>query len=224
MPTSDPAPKPVPKSPVSGRMSDTPIAENGWGTPSNQDINYHTDGAIGTAIGHMGQDARMDVDGEPVANVLGRVATDVVIGRRTAQEGLNEYKAIRDRLPENSQARAELTYTISKMDAPDTPGPKVPDGTPEPVQQLVADLHAVPVVRNDPSREMSDLISLANEAAAGRIRGPRLAREVQNLGNRRHESEGDAGKFEIDRAVARAVTKLRQPPPPEPEPPTRKGT
>jgi hypothetical protein len=207
----DPVPKPAPQPPVSGRMSDKPVTANGWGDPTRRDINFHEDGAIGTALDHMGPDKRMDVDGEPLADVLGRVATDVVTGRRTAQQGLDEYAAIRDRLPADSAAHATLSRAIDRMNAPVTPTPAVPDGTPEPLRQLITDLHAVPIVRRDPACEMNDLVSLANDAAAGRIRGARLAQQVKAFTYRRHESDGDAGKFEIDRAITRAVTDLRRP-------------
>jgi hypothetical protein len=220
MPAPEPSPKSDPKPPVSGRMSNNPILDNGWGDPSQQDINFHEDGAIGTALSNMGPDRRMDVDGEPLANVMGRVATDVVTGRRTAQEGLDEYKAIRERLPADSVARAELTYAIARMDAPETAAPQVPHGTPQPLRQLITDLHAVPIVRQDPSREMDDLVGIAQDAADGKIRGARLADAVRDVANRRHESDGDAGKFEIDRAVSKAVTELRKPPPLAPETPT----
>lgn len=199
--------------PVSGRMSDQPVTDNGWGDPAATDINYHDDGAIGTAVHAMGPDARMDVDGQPLANRVGRIATDIVTGRRTAQDGLREYKALRDRLPAGSQARDELDYAIRKIDGPESPAPEIPDGTPEPLRRLIHDLHAVPIVRKDPSREMRDAVRLAEDAAAGRIRGRRLADEVRNLGNRRHESQGDAGKFEIDHAIDAAAKQLRQPPP-----------
>src|SRR5690606_36048785 len=87
--------------PVDGRPSNKPIARNAWGVGSahTNEIAYHDDGAIGSAIKNMGDDARMDVDGEPLANVLGRLATDAVAGRKTTQEMVDAVKRIRDRLP-----------------------------------------------------------------------------------------------------------------------------
>jgi hypothetical protein len=199
--------------PVSGEMSETPIAYNGWGEDPNAPLNYHSDGPIGTALQHMDQDAHMDVDGEPLANVVGRVATEVTVGGRTAQQGIDEIRTIRDRLPDNSRARSELDHAISRMDAPPSPVPAVPATAPEPLRVLVNELHTVPMVRNDPSTEMAPLVGILNDFNAGRIGGPRMVRAVQDLANKRHESLGDSGKFQIDRAVKAAVTALKQLPP-----------
>lgn len=206
--------------PVSGEMSETPIARNGWGEDPNAPVNYHTDGPIGTALDHMGHDAHMDVDGEPLANVLGRVATEVVVGDRTTQQGIDEIRTIRDRLPENSRARSELDHAINRMDAPPSPVPTVPATTPEPLQALVTELHTVPMVRNDPGTEMAPLVTILNDFNAGRIGGPRMVRAVQDLANKRHESLGDSGKFQIDRAVKATVAALKQLPPDALTPPT----
>src|SRR4051812_8803454 len=91
------AEKLVVTAPVSGQMSAAPLLPNDWGDPTKKDINFHDDGEIGSAIKAMGEDARMDVDGEPVANVLGRLATDITTGRRTAADGVEAYKELRDR-------------------------------------------------------------------------------------------------------------------------------
>jgi hypothetical protein len=189
-------------------MSDQPLADNGWGSDPSLPVCYHDDGPIGTAVKGMGPDARMDVDGQPLGNVLGEIATDVVQGRRTAQQALDEFKTVRDRLPEGSAARRRLNLAIDDMDAPTSPTPPVPDNTPEPLRTLVTDLHAVPIARRDPSREVEPLLGIVGDVAAGKTSGTRLIRAVQQLGNRRHESLGDAGKFEIDRAVERAVKGL----------------
>lgn len=155
----------------------------------------------------MNNDARMDIDGERLGNVLGRVATDVVMGRRTAQQGLDEFKTLRDRLPEGSRARQQLNGAIRNMDAPLTPAPAVPPGTLEPLRQLATDLHAVPLVRRD-SREQTALQDIVNDFAAGKTGGLRMVAKVRRLANQRHESLGDSGKMEIDRAVQRAVDAL----------------
>jgi hypothetical protein len=87
-------------------------------------------------------------------------------------------------------------------------------------------LHAVPMVRQDPSREERPLIDLVGQAASGRLQGRRLIQAVRQLRNRRHESK--EGKFEIDRAIDAATAALeqdrRQPTPspsaPPPSPPS----
>uniref|UniRef100_UPI003F490728 hypothetical protein n=1 Tax=Streptosporangium sp. CA-235898 TaxID=3240073 RepID=UPI003F490728 len=204
-----PAPNPdaAPDSPID-RMSSKPLAENVWGAfaTSDDQVNFHDDGVIGTAIKNMGQDVHLDVDGEPLANVLGHLATDAVVGRRTSQEVLDQIKKVRDRLPEGSAARREVDSAVAELDAPNTPAPEVPDAVPEPLRQLVADLHAVPLVRRDPDKEMTPLLALVDDVAQGRLAGRRLVAGVSKLLNRRHESF--EGKMEIDRAVNRAVQAL----------------
>lgn len=198
------------RAPVSGELSDQPIAENRWGMfDATAPVAYHADGPIGSAVRYMGEDARMDVDGEPLANVVGKVATDVVMGRRSAQEGVDAYKQLRDRLPENSRARYELDDAIRRIDAPTAPLPALPAGTPEPLRQLVADLHAVPIARGEPEKELDKVRQIADDLAAGRPVRPPLDVQLSWLTDARHESYGDSGKFEIDRAVQRAAQGLR---------------
>lgn len=212
-PTSNPAaPEPTAKpalAPVSGRLLDQPLSENGWGYNPKLPISYHDDGPIGSAVRGMGAEARMDVDGEPLGDVLGKVATDVIMGRRTPQEGLDEYKTIRDRLPEGSRARSRLDWAIRDVDAPTRPAPVVPDSTPEPLRRLVTELNAIPMVRKD-GKELDVLTSLLNDYDAGRIGGSRMIDQVRRLDDYRHESFGDSGKFTIYWAVRRATDELNE--------------
>lgn len=196
------------KPPVSGWPSDKPLLPNKWGSFPGPDtpIAYHDDGEIGSALKFMpGREARMEVDGEPLANVLGRLATDVRMGRKTPQEGVDAYKELRDRLPEASQARFRLDMAINRIDAPATPPPVLPKGTPEPLRQLAADLNEIPLARAQP-KELDKIRSVAEDLAAGRPVW--VEQEVEWLHNTRHESQGDAGKFQIDAAVTRAVKAL----------------
>jgi hypothetical protein len=202
-------PEPTAAAPVTGLRSDQPLLPNGWGYNPNMPIHFHDDGEIGIAIKRMGDDAYIDVDGRPLGDVLGMLATDAVLDRSTSQEVLDKLKILRDRLPEGSAARHQLDMAIMALDAPDTPLPDAPDGTPEPLRQLMVDLHAVPLVRRDPRIEWDALWELMTEMAAGRLSSRGLARALQRLHNRRHESV--EGKFDIDRAVARAVAALTNP-------------
>jgi hypothetical protein len=199
--------------PVSGALSSAPLLPNAWDDPTkSKGIVFHEDGEIGNAIKRMGQEARMDVDGEPVANVLGRVATDLVAGRRTAADGIEAYKSVRDRLPEGSTARRTLDIALMRIDAPASNPPDVPAGTPEPLKALMRDLHSIPRLRRDP-RETQKLQKILQDnfkdkADDGPIHTGRLARELHWLRGMRHESEGDAGKFDVDRAIDRALKAL----------------
>jgi hypothetical protein len=210
-PESTPTEQARSAAPVTGEMSLEPLLDNDWGlSKPDAVVSFHNDGEIGSAIKRMGPDAHMDVDGEPLANVLGKVATDVVYGRRTAQDALDEYKAIRDRLPEGSQAHKAMFFAVLHMDAPATPPPALPQGAPQPLRQLAADLHAVPMVRADPGKELATVQRIAEQLAAGRMSIGRAEDEIRrSISNQRHESMGDTGKYEIDRAADRGIAALR---------------
>ncbi len=190
------------------KRSDKPLRRNEWGGASadSGEIVYHGDGQIGQAALALGDEAHLDVDGEPLANALGMIATDAVAGRTTTQEALNRVKAIRDRLPDGGKARAALDVAIANLDAPDTPQPAVPDGVPQPLRQLAATLHGVPTVRRDPGPDLDKLADILDRFAGGRLSAVRLLSEVRGLSNQRHESL--EGKAEIDRAISKAVAEL----------------
>lgn len=195
---------------VSGRLSNAPLEKNGWDDMDfTARLAYHSDGPIGSALSNMGREARMDVDGQPLANVLGRIATDVVKGRRTPQDGVNAYKAVRDRLPTTSRARAWLDDAVHQIDAPTGPAPAVPNGTPELLRRLVTQLHAIPLVRHDPATELTPLLEICGQAASGQLHGSRLTASLERLANRRHESFGDSGKFAIDDSILSSARTLR---------------
>lgn len=202
----DPAPAPVP-----GAPSPVAVLPNTWGSYiSGSPIDYHDDGPTGTAVKYMGADALMDVDGEPLVNVVGRMATDVVHGRRTPAEYGADLAALVDRLPADSAARRCLSTALRDLQAPETPCPTLPDTTPEPLRTLVAELHAIPLVRNDPGPDLTKVLDLIDRHAAGKVRAAFLDDEVRRLRNCRHESMGDVGKFAVDRAVERALEALRR--------------
>lgn len=204
-------PKAAP-TPITGALSDKPLLDNTWGhLGSNSAVHYHDDGPVGTAVKYMGPDAKMDVDGEPLANVVGRIATDVVRRNTKAQQAVDDLKELRDRLPEGSRAKQCLSNAVRNMDGPDTPEPQVPDGTPEPLKDLVRKLHSVPMVRREPETELQPLLKLCDRAAAGDRRTlAMLDDEVKRLRNKRHESLGDSGKFEIDDAISDTVNTLNE--------------
>jgi hypothetical protein len=156
----------------------------------------------------------MDVDGQPLANVLGQVATDMTLGQRTAAEGVEAYKEIRDRLPQGSTARRTLDLALMRIDAPPSPVPEVPGGAPEPLKTLMNELHSIPLLRRDPleTEKLQGILrdNFDDEPDDGPIHMGRLGMELRELRGLRHESQGDAGKFDIDRAVERAVKALKE--------------
>jgi hypothetical protein len=86
----------------------------------------------------------------------------------------------------------------------------VPDGTPEPLRNLVHALHAIPIVRANPSKELEPLLGIVGDVAAGHRSPSRAATDLRQLRNKRHESLGDSGKFEIDWAIDDAIKALRE--------------
>jgi hypothetical protein len=204
---------------VSGAKSVRPIAENTWGgLPQPGGIHYHADGALGSAIRDMGDDKQMDVDGEPLANVLGKIITDGVMGRTTTAEMLDRARNLSRRLPEGSNARKRLDRAIDEIDAPPA-RVNLPDGMPAPIVQLARDLEAIPTARKRRGFGWSldkSLVETLEELArsegveqrSGRNRIFHLMNEIEDkLHNRHHEST--EGKLEIDRAVVRARDALQ---------------
>lgn len=190
---------------VSGAKLSTPAPENTWGgPPETGKVHYHPDGRMPQAIEQLGDERRIDVDGRPLGAALGMITTDTVTGRITVNEALSRYRALAERLPQG-RARREIESTVAEMQAPATLAPAVPAGTPEPLARLVGQLHAVPVVRRDPGKELTPLIGLLESHGAGEMTRQGLIRRLRELANRRHESTGDEGKFEIDRAIQGAI-------------------
>jgi hypothetical protein len=218
-PPSTPPPLPSPKAPKAPkvepaaaagapRMSSEPLRSNGWGGfGGDGQVYFHDDGAIGTAIKSMGADAHLQVAGGALANVLGQIATEGVSGRISAQEILDSVKRVRDEVPAGSSARRALDGAVRKMDAPQSPLPPIPDTAPEPLRQLVHDLHAIPLVRKDTSQELDPLVQVLHDHATGKIGQFRLQFAVRDLRNRRHESY--EGKFAIDAAIEAALDALQ---------------
>lgn len=199
---------PVP--PISGALTDEAPKVNGWGYSETEPLHYHDEGPIGTAIRGMGGDAQIDVDGHSLGNVLGVLATDVVLCKVTPQEGLDRMKALRDRLPAG-RARQCLNMAIADVDAPMTDPPVLPAGTPAPLVDLVEQLNRIPMVRRDadnPDRELRRVAGLANDFTGGRVSRLGLIRQLRQLHRSRHESFGDVGTFAVVSAVSAATAAL----------------
>ncbi|WP_020518802.1 hypothetical protein [Catelliglobosispora koreensis] len=203
--TASDGPAPV----VRGQMSAKPLLANSWGHPeSGSPVCFHEDGEIGQAIRAMGSDRHLSIDDEPLANVLGNIASGPISGSTSSQEALNQLKKLRDRLPEGTRARTAMDHCVSNLDAPDSAVPDVPAVTPEPLRQLVSDLHAIPCVRREPAREQERLQAILTDFEHGRTRSFRLISSVRNLTGFRHELE--EGWFDIRRAVTKAVAALEE--------------
>ncbi|GLY08245.1 ADP-ribosyltransferase [Actinoplanes sp. NBRC 101535] len=194
-----------PGGPLPRVMSTQPLSDNKWGVDPDSPVAFHADGEIGQAVGMLGDDRMLDVDGLPLAEHLGRLATDTVMGRLPAQAQLDQLKTLAGRLPDGPGKRA-VQLAVIGLDAPDGPAPEVPDSTPDALRKLMDQLWAIPLVRRD-GMETDALSQALAKWDKGGMSGRRLADQVrQKAHNRRHESR--EGKLEIDTAVARAVADL----------------
>lgn len=223
---SAPAPAPAPEppaepewtpatagEPVTGARSTAPVRENTWEVLPNyndpDEVHYHDDGDIGYAVKRMGDDRLMDVDGQPLANRLGQVATRYVSGKTTGLQQIRELEALRDRLPE-CRARRELDYVIGELgipaDAP-APAPFPEECTLTPLRRAYDRMMECPLARKQPDKEIAHLVEVARQYAAGRRRGKMLVNDVRMLANRwTHEST--EGKFELDRIIVGACADM----------------
>jgi hypothetical protein len=207
-----PAKKAVPGRPAP-RMSQAAILPNSWGGRLTE-IHFHEDGIVGGAIRGLGEDKGLDVDGEPLANALGRLATRAVTGEISQQQMIQNMKQLVGRFPEDSNVRKRLDRMVAELDAPERPPLDLPEGTPAPIQQLMQALSRVPLARKpdrgrDNFNEMDALQEIAQDTT--RPEGPRRWRHMESeirrkLLNHRHESQ--EGKFEIDRAITEAMRQL----------------
>lgn len=212
----DVAPDPAPA--LTGRvMSSRPLIENTWGGRMSE-IHFHDDGEIGQAIRRMGADARLEVEGDALANVLGRAATDLVNGRITAVQQVDRLKEIAAKLPEGN-GKVILGQAIRELDFPVHSLMPLPSETPPAMRPVLETLRAKlaqiplanrPVSHRDGATEMDKINDLVSDFVGGRARGGMgFIDKVRQLAwNQRHESQ--EGKFDIDRAVLAAVAELEQ--------------
>jgi hypothetical protein len=212
---------------ILGVFTSKPILKNHWGTPGGE-INYHKDGAIGRAVEKLGVYQRMDIDGEPLANVVGKIATEGVRGEKTSREVADALSKLADRLPEGN-AKKLLSDAAKELDIPDRKI-AVPDSTPFPLKELAVRLSKIPLAHRTedqvgrPVRKTPVLDSLAEilkDYANGNVRGFDLIHKIEGLHNTHHESE--EGKFELDRAILEALKGLRAIGPRNLNPPKKEG-
>jgi hypothetical protein len=202
-------------------MSDKPIIENTWGDFGQGEIGFHADGIIGTTLRTMGDDQKLEVDGDALANVVGRLATRAARGQISQEQLIDQLRALGQRLPADSSARRKIDRMVSELDAPAKAPLSLPEETPAPIRQLMEDLSKIPLARGTSRRpndsggtfnEMDALQELMTEAmkrpfSNERVKAMRLMESLRTkLYNHRHESM--EGKLEIDRAIRKAMDAL----------------
>jgi hypothetical protein len=192
-----------------GKYSSKPAIPNRWGLGSGE-IHYHTHGAIGRAVRNMGEDRALDVDGDRLDNVLGRIATDTVTGASSPKEQLEKVKKLAARLPEGSKARSELDLAIGELDSAPKVSVKIPKGTPGPLVALADRLGDIPLASGSRFREGSDLQNLQkviDDWNAGKLTPLNLEAAVRRMWGFNHESQ--EGRLEVDRAILEAEAAIK---------------
>lgn len=200
-------PTPEPPKPSGPVYSKNPILRNTWGGENTTGIHFHPDGAIGIAIGRLGKDASLEVEGDALANVLGKAATEVAAGRLTPQQAVDRIKQIGQQLEPGSRARETVIEAADALDAPDFEL-KIPQGTPTAIRELARALHQMPIARRETRsgkpKVLEVLQEIMDQYADGTINNRGLRNAVsQRLHNSRHESE--EGKIEMDRVIRTAM-------------------
>ncbi len=202
---------PTPLDPA--RLNDAPESPNQWGgfaVPGDRGVMYHPDGPWGDAVRNMPPEAaRIDVDGLPLRERLNRIASDSVAGVIPSQQAVDRVREIRDRLPDGP-ARRSVDRLVNNVDGPPIPVPDIPAGTPEPLAELVRDLHRIPLCRREPDRELAAALDACRRGAAGRL-GSTTAVELAFGPIRRahHESHSAEGRSDVERALQKARTAMK---------------
>lgn len=198
-----------------GVFSVKPLTENTWGGGGGS-IHYHPDGQIGRTIRSLGQDQHLDVNGEPLADVLGKLATDAVSDRKSSEEVAAEIGKLAGRMPEGSKAARALEELSKNLEAPKR-SINIPEKTPPPLRELAHKLEKVPLARREkdelgrqlPEGELTSLAGLLSQIESGALSptSPRVESALRDLMGRHHESQ--EGQMEIRRAIIKAMESLR---------------
>ena len=160
----------------------------------------------------------MDVNGEPLSNVVGKLATRAVRGDISQDQLIEELKRLEQRLPEGSAARRGVAGMVRELDAPKR-SVSLPDGIPGPLRTLMDELLKIPVARGAVDRpgfhrsqedsEVDKLLKIAQDFQGGRLRGLRLIAGLRDIQlNLPHESQ--EGRFQASRAISQAIRELEK--------------
>lgn len=194
-----------------GVYSDKPVLKNGWDSGTPGPVYFHASGDVGQALGSMGKDRDLEVDGDRLQNVLGKLATRQVSGEITGDEFVDQVKKLAARMPAGSKARSGLEDIVKKTDTPKVQIKTF--GAPPFLENLAKAIEAIPLARSplrsgDPGEaEMLETILRKLKNGDPEVASPmRLDRALTELSNRRHESQ--EGKVQLDRAVAAAIKEL----------------
>lgn len=195
------------------KLSTKPILENTWGGRRSE-IHFHADGAIGMGLrGLKEDDRRLEVNGDALENVIGRIATDLVTGQITGDEQIDRLRDIAAGLPDGPAKRA-VSRMVSDLDAPRREAIKVPDAGQYTgvLQELMNKLLQIPLARGGSRANRQDFnevdLLLDHIKELRTTRAPSILAEDlrRKLWNKRHESM--EGKLAIDRAIEAAIKEM----------------
>lgn len=213
-PVVEPVDEPeAPSAPAAPKMSSKPIIENTWGG-STTEVHFHADGVIGSEMRRLGEDRKLEVDGDALENVLGKLATQLVMGNITGDQLVTRLRALAARLPEG-RAKKTVTGMADDIDAPKRGPIKVPDAGQYTgvLQELMDKLLEIPLARGGSRANRQDfnevdlLLDYIKDLRPTRAPSLLEADLRRALHNKRHESM--EGKMAIDRAIEAAMKRMR---------------
>ncbi len=198
---------------ATGELSDKPLIPNTYDKGGGGPVNFHGDGNVGMALSRMTEDQkRLSIDGEPLANVLGKLVTDNSHNKISTEDLLHQLRALQNRI------RDEKIRNLIGQAADDINAPKVdfhiPEGTPAPLKDLMEALARNPLARKGGrlGRDKSlvaRLQDVINEVmGGGDFSRYDILSKVRHLADFNHESE--EGFYEMRRDVLRYAEELRK--------------
>ena len=205
---------PTPRKPTSLPRSSEEIRPPNGGHGVDQGL-MHFDGALGKLWNALGDDQHLQIDGRALGNVVTDLGEGITLHKHDTSHALSELRRIRTQLPDASTAARNVDVAINRLNAPDRPAPNLPDNAPQQLQDLMADLNAIPLVRRgydvgggEPFHETDYLAEVTGRWLRGEINRSAFEREILGLTHRRHESS--EGWIEIRAAVSRAMNDFRE--------------
>ncbi|HSJ75133.1 MAG TPA: hypothetical protein VK899_02950, partial [Gemmatimonadales bacterium] len=169
-------------------------------------------------IKDMGDDRLMNVDGEPLSDVLGKLVTRMNRGEISMDQLIDELNRLGKRLPEGSKARQIVERMGPELDAPKVKV-DIPEGTPDVLANLARQLADNPLARGAVDRpgfhrdaensELAKVMKMIEDFHAGRLSGLRMSGELQRIrGGVPHEA--NEGNAPILAALAQAFQQIQE--------------
>jgi hypothetical protein len=173
-------------------------------------------------MSRLRDDGQIDVGGgESLHNAMGDIATDMVMGRITADAGVSRLQALGRKLPENSSARGTVDALVRDLHAPMVAMPDLPADTPAPVRQLLDQIRTgFPIARvtgrfgsSTYDRSLVDKIAdFIREKASGESSLVGMNRDLASLiqGHTHESQEGSMGLGALSRPLSNDNSEISQ--------------